>query len=306
MDEALFPALDARAAFDLYEHWRHRLPQAQFPAKGKRVSGIVDLAAMYDVFVFDAFGVLNVGETPIAGAREALAELRHRGKACFVLTNAASYGLAAAVRKFERLGFDFSAEEIVSSRMAAERHLPAAGVSGYWAVAALDGFDTGELNAPCKPLGDDPQVARDAGGFLFLSSNDWTAERQRHVERAMRERSRPVVIANPDIVAPRETAFSTEPGYCGHRLADICEPQVTFHGKPFRSVYDLVIERCGPDVPAQRICAVGDTLHTDILGAAAMGWGTVLVTDHGLMRSLDIAQCIARSGIVPQWIMPSI
>ena len=32
---------------------------------------------------------------------------------------------------------------------------------------------------------------------------------------------------------------------------------------------------------------VGDSLHTDILGGAAAGMTTVLITDHGLFRGQD-------------------
>jgi ribonucleotide monophosphatase NagD (HAD superfamily) len=48
---------------------------------------------------------------------------------------------------------------------------------------------------------------------------------------------------------------------------------------------------------------VGDTLHTDILGGAQAGWKTVLVTDHGLLRGENVEQAIARSGIVPDYIV---
>jgi ribonucleotide monophosphatase NagD (HAD superfamily) len=46
-------------------------------------------------------------------------------------------------------------------------------------------------------------------------------------------------------------------------------------------------ERVG-EVPGHRIAMVGDTLHTDILGGAAMGWRTVLVLDHGLVQGFDV------------------
>ena len=47
---------------------------------------------------------------------------------------------------------------------------------------------------------------------------------------------------------------------------------------------------------------VGDTLHTDILGGAAAGLRTVLVTDHGLLKGMNASDLIQRSGIVPDFI----
>jgi len=51
---------------------------------------------------------------------------------------------------------------------------------------------------------------------------------------------------------------------------------------------------------------VGDTLHTDILGGAAVGCRTVLVTDWGVLKGFDIDEAISRAGIVPDFMMPSI
>ncbi len=42
----------------------------------------------------------------------------------------------------------------------------------------------------------------------------------------------------------------------------------------------------GRGEPSARVVIVGDTLHSDILGGAAQGWKTVLVTDHGLFAGL--------------------
>lgn len=45
----------------------------------------------------------------------------------------------------------------------------------------------------------------------------------------------------------------------------------------------------------------GDTLHTDILGAAARGWRTALITRDGLFSGADPADYCARFGVMPQW-----
>ena len=45
----------------------------------------------------------------------------------------------------------------------------------------------------------------------------------------------------------------------------------------------------------------GDTLHTDILGAAARGWRTVLVTRDGLFSGVDAGLYCDRAGLAPTW-----
>ena len=50
---------------------------------------------------------------------------------------------------------------------------------------------------------------------------------------------------------------------------------------------------------------VGDTLHTDILGGAAAGLHTALVTGFGALLGLDVDTAIRKAGIVPDIILPT-
>jgi glycerol-1-phosphatase len=73
-------------------------------------------------------------------------------------------------------------------------------------------------------------------------------------------------------------------------------------------VFDMALARvrmARPDLtdPA-RIVMVGDTLHTDILGGAAAGVQTALVTGFGALLGLDVAQAIRQAAIRPDIILP--
>ena len=300
-----YPSFGSDEAFAAYEKVRRHLPAARFAGTCEPAADLGELADRFDVFVFDAFGVLNVGDTPIPGAVERVRSLRAAGKTCVIITNAASYDRAASFAKFQRLGFDFPATDIATSRQAAEEAALALDANDRWAVLGLDRAETGLLPFSPFDAGDDPALFDAAEGFLFLSNLRWTAARQRMLEESLARRSRPVVIGNPDIIAPREIGLSTEPGYFGYRLAELGLGAVSFHGKPFPSVYDLV-RRYHPVTSAGRVCMIGDTLHTDVLGGAAQGWGTVLVTGHGLFRGADYMARIRESGIVPDYIIPEI
>ncbi len=303
----LFPVLNGEQAFNLYEQVTNRLPTASFPAESKKRSSLLDVSDAIDVFVFDAFGVLNVGEYPIAGAVGRIEALRRLGKKVFVLTNAASFNREETFAKFEKLGFDFSHEELVTSRKAAELDLAAFGPEQTWGVASTESFSSEDLDVNCTALSDDPEVYEEVSAFLFLSVQAWSEKRQKILEASLQQNPRPVVIANPDIVAPRGGNFSTEPGYFGHRLIHLYGSDVHFHGKPFPSVFSLIEEKlAGLDISSDRICMVGDTLHTDVLGGAARGWKTALVTDHGLFKGLDPLHYISKSGIRPDWMVGSI
>ena len=115
-----YQGFDTRSAYDYYEHVRHRLPSSVFDSVPQYADGLTSIADRFDVFVFDAFGVLNVGTTAIPGARECIAALRRMNKRVFVVTNAASSSKDQTKAKFAGLGYDFSEDEIITSRMAAE------------------------------------------------------------------------------------------------------------------------------------------------------------------------------------------
>ena len=302
----IYPRLSGEEAFGHYEDVRQTLPAADFGPVPVEASNLADIAEHFDVFVFDAYGVLNVGSTPIANSPERVQELRKLGKKVLVLSNGASYDVDASVAKIAGMGFDFGAEEIVSSRMAATRSLAIHGDAVTWGAMAKADFSDDEFEQPTVKLADDPKTYEAVSAFLFLSTLDWNSERQQMLERAFAENPRPILVANPDIVSPREDHFGMEPGYIAHRMAKKYGAKIEFCGKPFGSVFDMVEERLGAETDFKRVCMIGDTLHTDILGAAACGWKTVLVTAHGMFKGLDANEYISRSGIVPDYVVPSI
>jgi ribonucleotide monophosphatase NagD (HAD superfamily) len=109
-------------------------------------------------------------------------------------------------------------------------------------------------------------------------------------------------VANPDIVAPREDGLTLEPGAFAHALADATGIAPVYFGKPFPDAYADALARLGGLAP-HRIAMVGDTLHTDVLGGAAAGMGSVLICDHGLFAGLDLVPFMQRSGIVADWVL---
>ena len=58
-----------------------------------------------------------------------------------------------------------------------------------------------------------------------------------------------------------------------------------------------------PTIPILRIGMVGDTLHTDILGANSIGIKSNLMTKYGLLRNQNIASCIEKTGIIPDYLI---
>ena len=282
--------------FHRYEDVRQRLPLASFEGDTRNIASLLDITDEIDAFVFDAFGVLNVGEVPIPGAAARLDQLRALGCAIRILSNAASYDHDRAVDKFRKLGMTVAPDEIVTSR---DAMLPAL-APGVWGCIAAPSDDLSDVPAKTVRLLDDPADFASVDAFLFLSTEIWTPDRQGILLQALEQQPRPVVIANADLVAPREGGFTLEPGHFGHLLVDRGIPDVRFLGKPFPEVYEMV-EASLPGVSTKRIAMCGDTLHTDILGAATRGWRSVLVSGDGLFAGEYAPAYCLSSNIRPTW-----
>lgn len=296
-------SMTADEAFGAYEAVRHRLPPTRPQNETyQRVGTLAEITDVYDVFLLDAFGVLNIGETAIPGTVERIADLRAAGKRVLVVSNAAGFPHAALMEKYSRLGYDFASEDVVTSR-----RTMLAGLADrsdlHWGLMATRSAGLRDLeDLHLTYLEEDPAPYRSVDAFLMVGSAAWTDARQSLLERALSERPRPVLVANPDIVAPRETGFSVEPGHFAHCLADRTGVVPEFYGKPFRNIFDIAFQRLGP-VDRSRVIMVGDSLHTDILGAHAAGVGSALISQYGFFAGQDAEAAIERSGIAPDFIV---
>jgi len=288
--------LDPVAVFHKYESLRSRLPNFNSPTKTIEINPILEITSEVDAFVFDAFGVLNIGQELIPGADLALKALRDMDKQVRVLTNAASYDKMGAEKKFLDLGLYFAAEEIITSRDAALENLN----PGLWGVITAKTDKLNDLETEYIRLADSKSDFDKVDGFLFLSTSCWNPKKQLMLRDSISKNDRPVIIANADLVAPRENGFTLEPGFYGHELIDLGASKVKFFGKPYSEVYKLLTKSLS-DIPGNKIVMCGDSLHTDILGAASQGWKTVLVTKDGLFSGFDTRSYSKKSGIFPNW-----
>ncbi len=288
--------LDPVTVFQKYESLRSRLPYFNTPTTTIEINSMLEIVSEIDVFVFDAFGVLNIGEELIPGADLALKTLRNMDKQVRVLTNAASYDKSGAEKKFLDLGLYFATEEIITSRDAALEDV----TPGLWGVITAEADNLSDLKTEYIRLTDTQPDFDKVDGFLFLSTNGWNPKKQLLLRDSISKNERPVIIANADLVAPRENGFTLEPGFYGHDLMDLGASTVKFFGKPYSAVYKLLAKSLS-EFSGDKIAMFGDSLHTDILGAAAQGWKTVLVTKDGLFSGFDTKSFCEGSGIFPNW-----
>ena len=297
-------SLDAESVLDCYE--LACLPSPARRGRAEPAANLLALAERYDAFILDGYGVINLGPEPIPGIGDTVRALRAAGREVMVLTNGAGRPSRHTARRYAGWGIDIPERLVVSSRDALEASLAARPHSGLWGVMALPDSELETLPVETAMLEDDEELYRRVAGFIFIRSGGWSIRRHNLLVIALRERPRPVLVANPDISAPYPGGrYSAEPGYWALRVeAETgvrCEP----YGKPFGPAFELALSRLGGvGVRRERVAMVGDGLYTDIVGGFAAGLRTVLVTDHGLLKGFDWEARAARAGIFPDHVVP--
>ncbi len=298
-------SVDPASAFAAYLRVRKRLPATTRGGRALKAK-FADIVEPFDLILFDAYGVLNVGENAIPGAAETVAALRTAGKSVAVVSNSAAYPKSHMMARYAKLGFDFLPSEVVTSREALMRRLEAE-PRRRWGVMLNPEVELGEIaSLDATILADAPADYDQVEGFLLIGATGWAEQRQNLLESTLLRDTRPVFVGNPDLVAPRETGLSLEPGWFAHRLVDATGVAPVFLGKPFPEVYDIIMERRAEPIAPERVLMVGDTLHTDVLGGCHAGFATALVTDYGSLAGLDVIDAIERSEIVPDFIVAHI
>jgi len=290
-------------AVERYEAIQTRLPSATFPSTSIHRAHLGELVDDIDCYVLDGFGVLNVGESAVPGASDRVNSLRAAGKQLRVLTNGATMPTSKTVEKYQRWGMHFERAEVISSRDALARKL-LEHQQIRWGFVAVEESGLNQLVPDSVVLEDDESVYDSCEAFVLLGTRIWNAQRQKLLAQSLIRKPRPLLVGNPDLVAPQPGQLSREPGLYAHALQDAGVVTPEFFGKPFDNAFEIVRQSID-EIDPSRIAMVGDTLHTDILGGAQAGWKTVLITGHGLLKGLDVEAAIERSGIRPDYIVPT-
>jgi len=298
------PLISFERAWREYRRAEVRLPPKPPPVKPERVASIDAIRNSFDLVILDAWGVLNLGDTPIPRALDAVARLRAAGMPLLVLSNDAAGDKAEAVARHRRRGYDFTADEIIAGLDLLPETMTRLVLSAPAGLIADPPAPMPALTTAMLPLGDDAPAYDRAAGFVFLSSDTWTEGRQAHLAASLARRPRPLVVCNPDIASPGGDMLNAEPGFYAHRIADETGAMPILCGKPETGIYRTALARAGGIAP-ERVLCVGDTLHTDILGARAAGCRAMLV-ESGFTAGRDALALAGECGIWPDFVAPGL
>jgi HAD superfamily hydrolase (TIGR01459 family) len=243
------------------------------------IAGLRELAPRYDGFILDLWGVIHDGVSPIPGAIDCLRSLIGKGKRIALLSNAPRRA-DDVIRRITALGVPGGLYH----------HVMSSGEETWQCLNRRDDPFYAALGRRCLHIGSERDLeiregldlsyvaaAEEAQFILNTGPAGWD-DRIEDYEPLMREalgRQLPMVCANPDLVVMRGSTLHL----CAGALAKWYEEaggRVRWHGKPFRSVYDSCLRLLGIG-ERSRVLAVGDSLRTDIAGAAGAGIDSLLI-----------------------------
>jgi HAD superfamily hydrolase (TIGR01459 family) len=271
------------------------------------MSGFASLAAAYDGFIVDLWGVVHDGVKPYPGVIDCLAQLRRLNRRVVFLSNAPRRA-AAIGRTLEGMGIGpefydgiMSSGEAVylALRDRTEPEFAALGTSLYHLGPERDRdvFDSlalTEVNVPSQA-----DFLLNTGPDDFLGPNDpgiYTP-----VLDAALAAGLPMVCANPDLEVVRDGKQIICAGYLAQSYA-AKGGQVILRGKPDPAIYAPTLALLGTE--KARTLAVGDSLRTDMAGAKAAGIdGCWVLSGIHALHPEDAPAEAALAGIGPRAVL---
>jgi HAD superfamily hydrolase (TIGR01459 family) len=271
------------------------------------ISGLGQIADDYDALLVDIWGVIHNGEYAFPDAVEALERFREERGPVVLISNSPRPSIAIPAQ-FDEVGVPHSIyDAIVTSGDATIDELArrAPGPAFKLGPARDDRlYDDLALN-----FTDLEQAKFIACTGLFDDDNETPDDYADLLEEAL-ELKLPLVCANPDIQVKK----GDKTIYCGGALAQKYENmggEVVYAGKPHDAIYRLsrswLAEIAGYDVDRSRVLAIGDNVHTDLLGAQNQNYPSLFVSSgiHG-GNAAPLKILLEKHGIMVKYMLSSL
>lgn len=252
-----------------------------------------DLVRKHDAFLFDADGVLWLGDCALEGAVQFLSYLVDHGKEVFILSNNSTKTTEEYVVKCERLGFDMISEKqiitpakVVAHILSKEKSkLPvyligSAGLQKELLKEGIESFGIGPDHAENYTNGDfinQVDVTRQVRAVIVSYDVHINYVKIMKAINYLDQVGVRFFATNEDITFPGPVPGVRIPGsglnVAAVRLTSEKEPIVT--GKPSHLMYDYIRERF--KIIPEKTLVVGDRCDTDIKFARRNGMNSLLV-----------------------------
>ena len=240
--------------------------------------------------LIDLDGVLYVDNVPLAGAVNAIAEIKRSGLECRFLTNSSTHSRQDVALKLKGLGFEISADQIFAAPYAARLYLESLAYKKCRYIVSksvMGEFEWVVNNAEHTThivIGD---IGED---WNYLLMNDIFND----------------LLSGAELVAIHKNRFwqtgrglKLDIGAFVAALEYGSNKPARVFGKPSKEFFDLALADMG--VFNENVIMVGDDIDSDIIGAMNVGIKTVLCKTGKFRESYFV-----KSDICPDYIVDSI
>jgi len=213
--------------------------------------------------LLDLSGVLYVGEEAVPGAVESLARLRDAGLPVRFVTNVTRKPFERILQDLRGLGFDISADELLTAPRAARRYLESHGLHPYLLVHPALEQEFADLvgDAPDAVLLGDAE-----DGFSYANLN--------RAFRLLMEGAPLLAMGDNRYFRDRD-GLSLDIGPFVAALEYASDERAVILGKPSADFFRVAVDALGCE--PQEAVMVGDDALADVDGALAAGLHGILV-----------------------------
>lgn len=226
------------------------------------------IADRYDAFLFDLDGVLYRGNEPVHAAPDAVARLRSMGRRLAFVTNNSSRTPEGVVQHLHDVGIEAAVEEVETSALATAGMLAARGVRDAFVVGEQGVIEALRAHG-ISILEGEPA---DAQVVVVGWDRGATYAKLRRASLLV-ERGAALVATNADASYPAPDGRWPGAGALLAAIETTTGVRAEVVGKPNAPLLRAALERAGGSEPL----LIGDRLDTDVAGAAALGWDSLLV-----------------------------
>jgi HAD superfamily hydrolase (TIGR01457 family) len=226
------------------------------------------LAARYDALLFDLDGVLYRGDEPVPHATGTMAALRAAGARMVFLTNNSSRTPEQVAAKLTGLGIEADPVEVETSALATADLLATRG-GGTAFVVGQEGIRRALADAGIRIVDGEPERV----DHVVVGVDVEATYAKLRTACVLVERGASLIATNPDRSFPVPGALWPGAGALLAVVTETTGASAEVVGKPFAPLFEAASRRAGSTTPL----VVGDRLDTDIAGAQALGWDSLLV-----------------------------
>jgi HAD superfamily hydrolase (TIGR01457 family) len=226
------------------------------------------LASRYDALLLDLDGVLFRGAETVPGGPETLAALRADGHRIAFVTNNSARTPEQVADKLAGHGYEAHPGEVVTSALATADVLGERGATEAYVVGE-EGIRRALADAGVGVLEGEPTTAP----YVVVGWDREATYAKLRTACLLVERGATLIATNADPSYPAQDGFWPGAGALLAAITTTTGAEAQVVGKPHPPLYLAALRRAGGDRPL----VVGDRLETDIAGAAALGWDSLLV-----------------------------